>query len=337
MRDAVIVSTARTPIGKAYRGAFNATPAPTLAAHAIRAAVERAGIEAGRDRRLSARLRRCRRGPAHDRPHGGPARRPAGDRARHDARPPMLLRPDGDRDRRQAGHRRPHGRGPRRRRGIDLAGPDGAAARRPRSRLVAMHDDMLHADDGNGRDGRRSDTASAATGRTLMPSIAAAHRRRHNRPAASTTRSCPSPPDDGRRQGPQARRREPGDDARPATKATARRRRAEGLAGLKTVRRGRRRHRRQCQPAVRRCLGLHRHGGRPGREARPATARPLCRHGGGRHQAGRDGHRPGLRRAAASRAVRPRRSTISAFGSSTRPSPCRCSTAATGSASRTNC
>lgn len=44
-RDAVIVSTARTPIGRAYRGAFNATPAPTLAAHAIRAAVERAHID----------------------------------------------------------------------------------------------------------------------------------------------------------------------------------------------------------------------------------------------------------------------------------------------------
>ncbi len=44
-RDAVIVSTARTPIGKAYRGAFNATPSPTLASHAIRAAVERSGID----------------------------------------------------------------------------------------------------------------------------------------------------------------------------------------------------------------------------------------------------------------------------------------------------
>ena len=44
MRDAVIVSTARTPIGRAYRGAFNATPSPTLAAHAIRAAVERSGV-----------------------------------------------------------------------------------------------------------------------------------------------------------------------------------------------------------------------------------------------------------------------------------------------------
>ena len=47
MREAVIVSTARTPIGKAYRGAFNNTEAPTLGGHAIRHAVERAGIEPG--------------------------------------------------------------------------------------------------------------------------------------------------------------------------------------------------------------------------------------------------------------------------------------------------
>ena len=48
MREAVIVSTARTPIGKAYRGAFNNLPSPTLASHAIRAAVERAGIDGAR-------------------------------------------------------------------------------------------------------------------------------------------------------------------------------------------------------------------------------------------------------------------------------------------------
>jgi acetyl-CoA C-acetyltransferase len=47
MRDAVIVSTARTPIGRAYRGAFNDTPSPTLAAHALGAAVARAGLEPG--------------------------------------------------------------------------------------------------------------------------------------------------------------------------------------------------------------------------------------------------------------------------------------------------
>ncbi len=45
MREAVIVSTARTPIGRAFRGAFNATPSPTLAGHAIAHAVKRAGIE----------------------------------------------------------------------------------------------------------------------------------------------------------------------------------------------------------------------------------------------------------------------------------------------------
>ena len=44
MRDAVIVSTARSPIGRAYKGAFNATHAPTLAGHAIRAAVARSGV-----------------------------------------------------------------------------------------------------------------------------------------------------------------------------------------------------------------------------------------------------------------------------------------------------
>ncbi|MDP3405193.1 MAG: acetyl-CoA C-acyltransferase [Brevundimonas sp.] len=45
MREAVIVSTARTPIGRAYRGAFNDTQAQTLGAHAVRHAVQRAGVD----------------------------------------------------------------------------------------------------------------------------------------------------------------------------------------------------------------------------------------------------------------------------------------------------
>ncbi len=47
MREAVIVSTARTPIGKAHRGAFNDTQAQTLGGHAISYAVARAGLEGG--------------------------------------------------------------------------------------------------------------------------------------------------------------------------------------------------------------------------------------------------------------------------------------------------
>jgi len=45
MREVVIVSTARTPIGRAYRGAFNNTDGPTLGGHAIRQAILRAGLD----------------------------------------------------------------------------------------------------------------------------------------------------------------------------------------------------------------------------------------------------------------------------------------------------
>ncbi|MEN3121967.1 acetyl-CoA C-acyltransferase [Janibacter sp. LM] len=48
MREAVIVSTARTPIGRAYRGAFNDTQAQELIGHAVRHAVERSGVEGER-------------------------------------------------------------------------------------------------------------------------------------------------------------------------------------------------------------------------------------------------------------------------------------------------
>jgi acetyl-CoA acetyltransferase family protein len=47
MKDAVIVSTARTPIGVAFKGSLNHIKSPTMTAHAIRHAVERAGIEGG--------------------------------------------------------------------------------------------------------------------------------------------------------------------------------------------------------------------------------------------------------------------------------------------------
>jgi acetyl-CoA C-acetyltransferase len=47
MREAVIVSTARTPIGKAYRGAFNNLEGPTMASHVIKEAIRRAKVEPG--------------------------------------------------------------------------------------------------------------------------------------------------------------------------------------------------------------------------------------------------------------------------------------------------
>ena len=46
MTSAVIVSTARTPLAKSWKGAFNLTYGPTLGGHAVRHAVQRAGIDA---------------------------------------------------------------------------------------------------------------------------------------------------------------------------------------------------------------------------------------------------------------------------------------------------
>ena len=45
MRDAVIVSTARTPIGRAFKGAFNNTKSPTMGGHVVREAVKRSGLD----------------------------------------------------------------------------------------------------------------------------------------------------------------------------------------------------------------------------------------------------------------------------------------------------
>jgi acetyl-CoA C-acetyltransferase len=45
MREAVIVSAARTPIGRAFRGAFNQTPGATMAGHAVKHAIERATLD----------------------------------------------------------------------------------------------------------------------------------------------------------------------------------------------------------------------------------------------------------------------------------------------------
>ena len=47
MREAIIFSTARTPIGIAFKGALNNIKSPTMMGHAIQYAVERAGVDLG--------------------------------------------------------------------------------------------------------------------------------------------------------------------------------------------------------------------------------------------------------------------------------------------------
>ena len=93
MREAVIVSTARTPIGKAYRGAFNDTQAQTLGGHAIANALARAHVEGGEvdDVVMGAALQQGSTGYNFAR-QSRLARRPSDQRRRHVGRPPMRLR-----------------------------------------------------------------------------------------------------------------------------------------------------------------------------------------------------------------------------------------------------
>ena len=125
MREAVIVSTARTPIGKAYRGAFNDTQAQTLGGHVIASALKRASVEGGEvdDVVMGAALQQGSQGGNVAR-QCAVARRPSDQRRRHVGRPAMRLGPDGDRHRRQGDRRRRHERHRRRRARIDFAGPE---------------------------------------------------------------------------------------------------------------------------------------------------------------------------------------------------------------------
>ena len=78
--EAVIVSTARTGVGKAYRGALNNTEGPTLAGHVMAEAVKRAGIDARRGRGRGDGLRHAAGHHGDERrAQGRDPRRPSGD------------------------------------------------------------------------------------------------------------------------------------------------------------------------------------------------------------------------------------------------------------------
>ena len=97
MNDAVIVSTARTPIGKAYRGAFNNLESPTMGAHVLKHAIERAKVEPGEvdDVVMGAAMQEGTQGFNLARHRPG-----------HDHRSPVLLEPDEHRHGLQGGHGR---------------------------------------------------------------------------------------------------------------------------------------------------------------------------------------------------------------------------------------
>ncbi len=191
MRDAVIVSTARTPIGKAYRGAFNATTPQALAGHAISHAVSRAGIDAAEveDVILGAALQQGFIVHQH-RASGRDPRGPARNRRGHVARPAMRVRHDGHCHRGQAGDHRRHADRRRRRRRIASAW-----CRRPTCALPPIRGSRRTSPTCTCRCWKPPKPSpramvSAATTRTTMPCD------RNSAPppprprAGSTTRSC---------------------------------------------------------------------------------------------------------------------------------------------------
>ena len=195
MRSAVIVSTARTPIGRAYRGAFNDTQAQALGGHVDRRRRSSAPASTRPRSTTSSSAPRCSRASQGFNIARQSALR-AGlpdTRRRHVGRPAMRLGPDGDRHRRQGDHRTTACRsrsaaGSSRSRWCRTTHVNRYRAQDPE--LVARMPGALHDDDRDRRDRRRALRRLARGAGRIRAALAAAHRRGAAGRAASTTRSC---------------------------------------------------------------------------------------------------------------------------------------------------
>ena len=296
MREAVIVSYARTGLAKSGRGGFNITPPMSMAAHAIKHAVERAGVD--KDYVEDCYLGNC----AHGAPNigrqaallagmpkstaGVSVNRFCSSGLQTIAMAANSIRSDGA-DCIVAG-------------GVEsISIPGGGVAEGiDRSGSAEGRARHLHGDDRHRRYRRRALQAQPRISGRVLAGIAAPHGRR---PAGQQVQGRNRPDEDqdeGGRQGDQGRehrrlRRRPR-RVQPAGHDHRRPRQARAGQGSRQIH-----HRRQRQPAVgwRGRRGADGSQGR--RKARPAAARPLRRLGGGRLRAGRDGHRPGVRGAEA--------------------------------------
>ena len=198
MREAVIVTTARTPIGRAFRGALNNIKSPTLMAHAIRHAVQRAGVEGAEieDVVIGTVLTAGTAGMNIARNAAFAAGLPVTVGGTNH-RPPVRVRADRHRGGRETDRRRRPGHRRRRRPGQHLRRPEaipGMGRRGARSERDQQGGARLHADAPHRRERRAQVTGSIAPRRMPMRC-----RRSSARPAArardaSTPRSCRSRP-----------------------------------------------------------------------------------------------------------------------------------------------
>ena len=303
MSEAVIVSTARTPIGKAFRGAFNMTHGATLGGHVVKHAVERAGIDPGEVEDV---VLGC---ATPEKATGSNIARLSAIRAgmpvtvsRRDGEPLLLVGPADDRDGGAAHHRgrgRLHRGGRARKHQPDAgrrtqpAGDRGVAARAQAGSLDADDRDRRHR--GGALQGEPRGAGRVFAGKPAPHRVAA------SRPGASRTRSCRCRR--RRRWSTRTPRRRSIEDVtlksdegnRPDTNL-------EGLAALKPVREGgyiTAGNASQLSDGASRLRGDEREARR---EEGPEAARHVPRLRGRGLRAGRDGHRPGVRGAEAAAA-----------------------------------
>ncbi len=194
MPEAAIVSAARTPIGKAFRGAFNQTHGATMAGHVIAHAVRRAGVDPAEVEDVVVGSGLPEGATGHNIGRVAALRAgSAAQRRRHDDQPLLRLGPAGDldgvapRDRRR---REGDGRGRRR---VDLARAErDEHARVHRGVGAAARAEPVHADAADGRLHRQEVQGLARDAGRVLAAVSAAHGRgasrrevrRRDRPAA---------------------------------------------------------------------------------------------------------------------------------------------------------
>ena len=238
MREAVIVSTARTPIGKAYRGAFNDTHAQTLGGHVIASALKRASVEGGEvdDVVMGAALQQGSTGGNVARQsllRAGLPTSVAGMSVDRQCASGLMAIATAAKEIVDDGMSVAVGGGLE---SISLVQNDKMNRYRgdgPLARRAARR--RLHVDARDGRNRRRALQDLARAAGRVRAAVAGARRRWRRPPAASTPKSRRlATRDEGRRQGDRRRLRQ-GRHARSRTRASAPTRRSHGLAALKPV------------------------------------------------------------------------------------------------------
>ena len=318
MREAVVVASSRTPLAKSFRGSFNLTRPDDLAAHCITDVLRK--VPQLDPAEIEDVILGCGAagGPAGEqrRPRRGDPGRAAGDRRRHDRQPLLLVGPAGHRHGGAPDHARRRRRGHRRRRREHHGD---ASVKRDPNPWVQEHKPGIYMVMGDTAEvvakrykiGREAQDEYACSSQQRT---AAAQQEGFFKEELAPMQRRPRHPRQEDRRRSSARRSTPST----RTSATAPTRRSRGCraqAVLRPEERPGHGDGRQLVAALRRRLGHAADVAAARRGAGHQAAGGLPRLRRRRLRAGRDGHRPGVRRAEAAQAARPEGRATSTCGS----------------------